>query len=249
MHSGVRMTVDRFEGRDRPAANMKREMTRTIRAAVQIVFSELFSLGVFLVLLGWIGRAIYGERLSTVSLFYPANRRYMENVTFHWYARRVKWRPTLLGFFVTPMGCGFVFAIGALEEEFIHPENQEQLLRVYGSMEKISAKLRVGSVAYSGVLPSVLSRAGISREPIEIQRTAHWIAEAAQEVRGSCGLAPDSPTVVLGAAGYLGRRVVQIFRSGPKDCPVAEIDPAHPDPTCRGHDALNKLREIGRAHV
>lgn len=217
-------------------------MHKNIRATVQILFSELFSIGLFLWVLGWLARMIYGDRLSTIALFYPANRRYIESVTFPWYARRVKWRPTFGGFFATSKGCGFIFAIGALEEEFCDANNIGHLLAVHESMEKLASRLGVPSVAYSGVLPSVLARTGISREPIELVRTAHWIVEAAETVRQKCGLPIDCPIVVLGAAGYLGKRVVSLILESNAQQEVIEIDPAHSDPLCRGQEVLDQLR-------
>lgn len=217
-------------------------MYKNIRAVVQILFSELFSVGLFLAALGWVAKVIYGDRLSTIALFYPANRRYIESVTFPWYARRIKWRPTFGGFFVTSKGCGFIFAIGALEEEFSDPGNGANLLAVHEAMESLARKLRIRSVAYSGVLPSVLARTGVSREPIELVRTSHWIVEAAETVRKKCGLPPDCPIVVLGAAGYLGRRVVSLILESGIAREVVEIDPAHLDPHCRDKEILSQYR-------
>jgi hypothetical protein len=217
-------------------------MYKSIRAVVQILFSELFSVGVFLTALGWVAKAIYGDRLSTVALFYPANHTYIESVTFSWYARRVKWRPTFGGFFVTSKGCGFMFAIGALEEDFSDPRNRAKLLAIHGVMEDFARKLRIRSVAYSGVLPSVLARAGVSREPIELARTSHWIVEAAETVRQKCGMPPDCPIVVLGAAGYLGRRVVRLIFESNSAQKIVEIDPVHSDPLCRGGEVIAQYR-------
>lgn len=185
---------------------------------------------------------VFGQRLSTIALFYPANKKYIESVSFDWYAKRVKWRPTFGGFFTTSKGCGLMFAIGALEEEFASPKNQEQLLQVHQSMERIARQLRIPSVAYSGVLPSVLARAGVSRDPIELHRTAHWIIEAMTIVRRECAMPAAAPIVVLGAAGYLGKRVVQLVEQLDPKQVVFEIDPAHVDPTCHGHDLLAQIK-------
>lgn len=216
-------------------------MIKNIRAVIQMFFSELFTAHLFLVGVGWLARAIYGDRLTTVALFYPANKRYIESVTFPWYARRVRWRPTFAGFFVTSKGCGFMFAIGALEEEFSDPKNRGNLLSVHDAMERIAKKLAV-KTAYSGVLPSVLARAGIEREPIELVRTAHWIVEAVNTVRKDCNIPLTCPIVVLGAAGYLGRRVVKILSQLNAAQSIIEIDPAHEDSNCRGYEALSEFQ-------
>ncbi len=218
-------------------------MTRKIKAAVQILFSEIFSQHFFLGALGLLARLVYGERLSTIALFYPANRRYIESVSFAWYARRVKWKPTFGGFFVTPKGCGLIFAIGALEEEFTDPDNLHHLLTVHRSMEVIANRLKIGSVAYSGVLPSVLAKSGVVRMPIELVRTSHWIVEAINTVREECGLPKNCPLIVLGAAGYLGRRVVALVMEADPHQIIVEIDPAHDDPDCRTDDSLLQLRD------
>lgn len=216
-------------------------MRKKIRNTVQMFFSELFTAAPFLGVVGWLAKKVYGERLTTVALFYPANKKYIESVAFPWYARRVRWRPTFGGFFATSKGCGFIFAIGALEEEFSDPGNRAHLLEVHDNMERVARRLKI-KTAYSGVLPSVLARAGIDREPIELVRTAHWIVEAVDIVRKDCKLSPTCPIVVLGAAGYLGRRVVKILTQANLEQSVFEIDPAHEDPNCRGYDVLERFR-------
>lgn len=215
-------------------------MRKKIRNLIQMFFSELFTANLLLSALGWLAKMVYGDRLTTVALFYPANKKYIDSVAFPWYARRVRWRPTFGGFFVTSRGCGFIFAIGALEEEFSDPANRQHLLKVHEAMERVAGKLRV-KTAYSGVLPSVLARAGIDREPIELVRTAHWIVEAVDAVRKDCKLPSTCPIVVLGAAGYLGRRVVNILARVNPEQLLVEIDPAHEDSNCHGYDVLEKF--------
>ncbi len=218
-------------------------MRKKIRNVIQMFFSELFTAAPFLGAVGWLAKKVYGERLTTVALFYPANKKYIESVAFPWYARRVRWRPTFGGFFVTSKGCGFIFAIGALEEEFSDPGNRLHLLKVHEAMEGVAHKLGI-KTAYSGVLPSVLARAGVERDPIELVRTAHWIVEAVDTVRKDCELPAACPIVVLGAAGYLGRRVVKILTQANPEQLVVEIDPAHEDSNCHGYDVLEKYRGL-----
>lgn len=217
-------------------------MLRTIQASIQLVFSEIFSLGFCLSVLCWIVRIRYGDRLSTMTLFYPANRKYIESVTFNWYAKRAKWKPKFGGLFVTEKGCGLIFAMGALEEEFAHPANRARLLDIHERMEQLAERLGIPSVAYSGVLPSVLAKAGVHREPIELTRTAHWIVEASEIIRKECRLPEACPVVVLGAAGYLGRRVVSLLSQSRPMNVLVEIDPEHQDARCHGSEMLTKLQ-------
>lgn len=230
-------------------------MKKLVGASIQILLSELLTLKVCLLAVGWIGRLLFGKRLSTIVLFYPANRRYMESVTFGWYARRVKWRPTFGGFFMTPDGGGLIFAMGAFEHEFADAENRRRLLSVHQRMGALARLTGIDAIAYSGVLPSVLAKSGIEREPIELARTAWWIMQAIDELFVEASLPAQCPIVILGSAGFLGRRVMRLLQDRP-DLTVVEIDPEHPDDTCRDGSALRSLAgqpalivNISRHHV
>lgn len=215
-------------------------MGKQFIAFARIVLAEILVARPALYLAGRIVKFAFGGKINTVALFYPANNKYLKSVTFPWYAARVKWSPRFAGIFRHGDGGGFVFYMGASEEEFSAPESVSQLKKLYEQMQRTASVLGVNVVAYSGVLPSLMSKAGIQRTPIEVVRTAHWIVGAIESLRLRAALSNQCNVVVLGAAGFVGKRVVdQLTRITQFN--VTEIDPEHDDPSCRGVESLRVL--------
>lgn len=216
-------------------------MKKIWHASIHILASELLSTNLFLPLVGWFVRRLFGNRLNTVILFYPANTRYMESVTFSWYARRVQWRPCFGGVFLHKDGGGLIFAMGSYEREFGESQNAPHLLRVHQRMLEISRLTGMKAVAYSGVLPSVFAKLGVDREPIEITRTAHWVVEAIDRVMKTTGMSREAAIIILGSAGFLGSKVLAKLHRRP-GANIFQIDPGHADESMRGGTVLDQLR-------
>lgn len=216
-------------------------MRRLIYKSVMVTLTACLSTDVSLRVLGWINRFVLRGRLNTATLFYFVNARYMESETFAWYARRRRWAPCFAGVFFQRQTGGAICVIGCGEAEFLDPNNRDRVLQMQQRMQRMAQLLGVATVSYSGILPSVLARAGVQREPIELDRTVHWIVKALGLLRQQCGLTGNTPIVVIGAAGYVGERIVALLRGG-GEAPVVEIDPAHPDPAFREQSVLEDLR-------
>lgn len=216
-------------------------MRRLIYKSAMVALTASLSTDVSLRVLGWINRFVLSGRLNTATLFYFADARYLESETFAWYARRRKWAPCFAGVFFQSQTGGAICVIGCSEAEFLDPSNRDRVLQMQQRMQSMGRLLGAATVSYSGILPSVLARAGVQREPIEIDRTVHWIVKALGLLRQQCGLSGNTPIVVVGAAGFVGVRIVALLR-GAGDAPVVEIDPAHSDPACRDLQDLETLR-------
>lgn len=210
-------------------------------ALFRLILAEILVARFALYIVGRLVKFVFGGKVNTVALFYPANKKYLTSVTFPWYAARVKWRPRFAGIFRHGDGGGFVFYMGASEDEFSSPECASQLRRLYEDMQRIASILGVEVIAYSGVLPSLMAKAGIQRSPIEVIRTAHWIVGAIESLRQRAMLSSQCNVVVLGAAGFVGKRVVQQLGVSTQ-FNVIEIDPEHEDPDCRGAEHLRELQ-------
>lgn len=216
---------------------MKNALTKT----VQIFASELFSTDIALYMIGVVNRVLLGGRLNTIILFYPANEKYLRNATFSWYARFRRWNPRLAGIFVLKQGGGVFCAMGSHEAEFSASENRDQLQRVHQRMQRMAKLVGAKTASYAGILPSILARSGVQREPIERERTVHWVLCGIEQVRKIAGLSASSPIVILGASGFVGSQVVERLQQSAAPH-IIQIDPAHPDPACRSPRALEAIR-------
>ena len=215
-------------------------MRNNLIAGIRIVLAEILTAKFTLYIFGAIIKIAFRGKINTVALFYPANRRYLESVTFPWYAAKVKWHPRFAGIFRHGDGGGLVFYMGACEDEMSHPSADNNLRQLYEEMQGIAAILGIDFVAYSGVLPSLMSKAGIQRAPIEVMRTVQWIVGAIELLRQRAALARKCNVVVLGAAGFVGKRVVSQLTQTTQ-FHVIEVDPEHEDAVCRGTLPVQQL--------
>lgn len=160
-------------------------------------------------LIGLINRWAFKGRVKTATLFYLADTRYLESVTFRWYAQRRQWTPVLGGVFSYSGSGGFICVMGCNEADFCDPANIALVIGVYERMERIASLLRVSNASYSGILPSVLARLGVEREPIEADRTVQWVLKAVSQVRALCQMPHETPIAVLGSEGHIGKRLTK----------------------------------------
>lgn len=163
-------------------------------------------------LLGLVNAWVLNGRFSTATLFYLADSRYLESVTFRWYAKRHQWSPVLGGIFFYSGAGGFICVMGCNEVDLFDPENAALVMRGYVRMERIARLLRVDVASYAGILPSVLAHMGVRREPIEADRTVLWIREAIEQVIRSCGMSTTTRIAILGSQGHVGKRLTALMK-------------------------------------
>lgn len=157
--------------------------------------------------IGLVNRWVFKGRFKTATLFYLADQRYLESVTFKWYAKSRRWMPVLGGVFSFSGSGGFICVMGCNEADFCDPSNTSRVMDVFTRMERIASLLRVSTASYSGILPSVLARLGVEREPIEADRTVKWVLKAVSQVQEHCQMPMTTPIVILGSEGHIGKRL------------------------------------------
>lgn len=174
-----------------------------------LLLTLLMSADASLRLFGLINRWVFNRRFRTATLFYLADNRYLESITFPWYARRRRWSPVLGGIFTISDSGGFICVMGCNETDFCNPANAELVMGVYRRMERIASLLNTDTASYSGILPSVLARMGVDREPIEAERTVVWVRRAIRQVMALCDMPPSSEVVILGSEGHIGKSLTR----------------------------------------
>lgn len=203
-----------------------------------VAISYIASLDAVLMILGLVNQLLCRQRFKTATLFYFADARYLEASTFPWYARLRKWRPCLAGGFTLGDVGGLTCVVGACEREILDEANLPRLLALHARMGRMARLLRVPTVSYSGILPSVLARSGVDRAPIEVDRTVHWVVHAVRQLLSQGVVASDAAVLVLGASGFVGGRLCDALRAQIAN-EVIEVDPLHPDVNAR--DPRNAL--------
>ena len=148
--------------------------------------------------------------LESIFLVYPANRKYAEAYA---YKRRLdtnQWSPWISGFLVQNGKLTIMFAISATNGHFTDAGSDQNLRMMADRMEEIKNLLGASRKTFAGTLPSILFKKRILREAPEADLTAEAVNQAISLVKVGENLL-DTPIVILGGGGFIGRRVLKLL--------------------------------------
>jgi len=130
------------------------------------------------------------------------------------YPRRIeknRWTPWLSGILKQNGGLAIMFSISAHNGQFIDPQNEKCLRGVAERIEKLRQLFSVERKTFAGILPGILFLKRVIREAPEADLTAAAVAQAIDLVKDRELLETDTPVIVLGGKGFIGRRVVKLL--------------------------------------
>lgn len=160
--------------------------------------------------------------INSVFLVYPANENYG---LFYAYCRRLQrnvWDPWLVGIFWQNGKVGIKFAISAHNGQFRDSTNEERLRKLANRIEELRRLFHAERKAFAGILPGILFLKRIVRETPEAEVTVKIIVQAIKQTKLAAGLPEDSPVIVLGGKGFIGRRVVSSISERVYDVDIDE---------------------------
>ena len=157
-------------------------------------------------LIGLINKKL--EFIESVFLVYPANDEYGLAYAYRSRLRRNKWIPWLVGFFWQNGKIGVKFAISASNGQFSDPANKDNLSRLVERMERLRKLFCAKHKNFAGILPGVLFMKRLVRETPEADVTVEIVKQVIEKVKSLEGLSGDTPVVILGGRGFIGRKVV-----------------------------------------
>lgn len=146
--------------------------------------------------------------IVSVFLAYPADEDYAFAYVYPNRLSKIKWDPWPFGMFWQNGRLGIMFGISASEREFRDPANSENLRRVVARMEQLRKLFQARYKTFAGILPGILFFKRIIRETHEADVTVKVVQQVIEEVKSFEGLSEDTPIIVLGGRGFIGRRVV-----------------------------------------
>lgn len=152
--------------------------------------------------------------IGSIFLAYPATDDYSDAYTYRWRARTMEWNPRPIGFFWQNGKIGIKFAISANNGQFSDPANKDKLCHLVQRMEKLRKLFHAKHKTFAGILPGVLFMRRLVRETPEADVTVEAVKQVIGKVKLLEGLGNDTPVIVLGGRGFIGRKVVA---SLPKD--------------------------------
>jgi hypothetical protein len=180
------------------------------RSHVRRLFTELLNLSfgheAVYRIVGWLNSRF--GLVASVFLAYPANDEYSDAYAYRFRAKTMVWAPKPIGFFWQDGKIGVKFAISARDRQFIDPGNKEKVRGVVERMEKIRILLGARYKTFAGILPGVIFRSRMIREAPEAEMTASVVVRAIEMVRTGEGLPAETPIIILGSRGFIGRKVI-----------------------------------------
>lgn len=177
----------------------------------------------------WLFRAVGAVNrrtgiIESVFLMYPATPTYAAAIAYESRIRKHVWSPGLAGLLLQNGKVGLVFGVTSSDEHYRDDEHHESLVALADRMELLREMVGARQKTFAGVLPGVLATRGIVMDPPEGDITAAVVAQAVRELAATQD-DRSVPVIVLGGAGYVGRRLVRQLQSNMDVHPVDIIDP------------------------
>jgi len=172
-----------------------------------LLFHAIVSREFVLRILGWWNRRLHFLKLVYVA--YPGDRG--RDLAFWGGVRIKKWEPHLAGFAIRDGRLVLVALIGSTEIDFERRDNRPHLAELVQRTERIRSLLGAEHKAFAGILPGLLFKHRIVHQAPEVDVAARAIVRAEAEVRRLEGLPTETPIIVLGGGGVVGRRVAERF--------------------------------------
>ncbi len=178
---------------------------RTTLEAVNILIGYDWAFG----LIGLINRRIHF--IESVFLVYPANKEYALAYVYPYRLPRVEWKPWPCGLLWQNGRLSVMFCVSATNGQYADAANLENLRRVSARMEKLRQLLGARRKTFAGILPGILLGKRIIRDAPEADLTATAVWQAIEEIKANESLQADTPIIVLGGKGFIGRRLVRML--------------------------------------
>lgn len=152
--------------------------------------------------------------IESIFLVYPATDDYTFAYSYTYRSRWHEWRPGPIGFFRQNGKIGIKFAISAHNGQFSDPANKDKLRQLVERMERLRKLFCAKHKTFAGILPGVLFMKRLVRETPEADVTVEAVKQVIGKVKSLEGLDEDTPVIVLGGKGFIGRRVVAALPQG-----------------------------------
>ncbi len=183
----------------------KLHIKRCLLESVNLLFNHDW----FYRLVGLVNKRI--NLIESLFLVYPATGEYALHYFYPHMIRRHVWRPGPSGLLWQNGKLSIMFAISATNGQFTDSQNVEHLRQIADHMEKLRLLLGARRKTFAGTLPGILYYRRIIREAPEADLTAQVVSMAINLVKFRESLGAETPVIILGGKGFIGRRVVKLL--------------------------------------
>lgn len=203
--------TQRASGRKQKLLKRAIGFSRRVTILVVTLIPNLFLLPLFIVL-GIVNRI--RPFIGMVFIAYPAQPAYQRAYCFAWHAALIKARPWLVGWYRQDGLIGLMFVVSLTDKELqdTSAKNRQLLIKLVDRTELLRRLVGAEQSSYAGIIPGVLARHGIRRETPETETTVAAVGRALDDLCVRVGYPLDTPIIVLGGRGHVGRLLVKLFQ-------------------------------------
>lgn len=149
--------------------------------------------------------------IESIFIVYPATEKYALAYVYPRRLPKLKWNPWPCGLLLQNWKLTIMFCISSSNGEFTDPVNSEKLKHLAERTEKLRQLFSANRKTFAGILPGILYRKGLVNDTSEADLTAIAVSQALNTVWEKESLEANTPIVVLGGNGFIGKRVVNLL--------------------------------------
>lgn len=202
---------------------IQRVITNHLRRILVLIISLFMGRVWLYAVIGFLNRSLFKKAIRNVFLLYAADERYLRKYVYRWYARCIRWTPCLLGVMRQNGRWGLYLGIG-VTERMLSEDDGKNLSAVFGRMERIRILIGAEQKTFAGIIPGLLKARRILNVPIEQEITAAAVHRAIDQVKRIEEMPDDTPLLVIGGLGFIGRRVIEYVRNNGFPGPIYSVD-------------------------
>lgn len=147
--------------------------------------------------------------LHSVFICYPASEEYTLAYAYKNKLHLQTWTPWLVGVYKQNGKWGLMFTISSVETDFLDPANIDNIKALLNETISIQNLVYAKQKTFAGILPGVMYAKRILRETTEVDVTVEALKKAIASVLSANAYHADTPIIVLGGHGFVGRRLLK----------------------------------------
>ncbi len=176
-----------------------------LRRCAVFIINWCFNHDEFLRVIGWLNKRL--NLIHSVFLGYTVNDHYLGAYTWPKYSKQTRWRPWIVGIYRQAGRWGLLLGVSATDSELRDQANRSRMNLLVKDTIKIQRLVAAKELTYAGVLTGILYMLRLIPDTTVTWNTVKAIMRAEAQLRDLYGYAGDTPLIVIGGGGFVGRRV------------------------------------------
>lgn len=186
---------------------MRKKVNGHLRKIALLGLNYFLNREYFFKSIGWFNQRF--DFLHSIFVAYPASEEYALAYVYPRHRNKMRWQPWPVGVFRQNGKWGIMMVISSIEKDFNNPDNVGELRDLVTRTEHIKYLTNASQKTFAGILPGVLFFNQIIRDTIEADVTVDAVLKAEKQVRDELHYPEETPLIILGGKGFIGRRVVK----------------------------------------